>query len=84
MKKDKMIGNPKEMHKFVMAFWVRALLQQRMKEKNMKRLEMYSMRVNPTLDQFVDTPISQTKADEGNALLARVGLPPGMATRVRG
>lgn len=68
----------KKISKFVAVFWLRQLIEHRMKARNLKRIEMYKVRINPALDQYQSMPLFQSKIEEGEALLAAVGLPAGV------
>ena len=75
---DKNLVAHKDLRKFVVVFWLRQLIEHRMKARNLKRIEMYKVRINPALDQYQSMPLFQGKIDEGEALLAAVGLPAGI------
>jgi hypothetical protein len=70
-----------KMRKFVAVLWVREQLKQRMKAKNLNRIEMYKVHINPALDRYLEMPLFQSKIDEGNQLLAKVGIPKELAGR---
>jgi hypothetical protein len=54
-----------------------------MKAKIMKKIEKYEVKVNPELDLLMDLPLFQDKIDDGNALLARVGIPSALKDRLQ-
>jgi hypothetical protein len=52
-----------------------------MKAKDMKKIDKYEVKVNPELDSLLDLPLFKDKIEEGNALLAQVGIPAGLQGR---
>jgi hypothetical protein len=81
MKRDNFVGNRENVRKFVVAYWFRLLMQDRMKAKYLKRLEMYKVRINPALDRYLEVALFQEKLDTANATLASIGLPAGWEAR---
>ncbi len=75
MKRAGKFESQAKMRKFVAVLWVREQLKQRMKAKNLNKIEMYKVHINPALDRYLEIPLFQSKIDEGNQLLAQVGLP---------
>jgi hypothetical protein len=81
MKRMEKIEIQTKMRIFVAVLWVREQLKQRMKAKNLNKIEMYKVHINPALDRYLEMPLFQSKIDEGNQLLAQVGLPKEFAGR---